>query len=272
MPKRLLAIDDEIRWLDSFQSWIPPDLVEQHSAATTAKAADYLRRFHYDIVLLDLSMDPSNRYNRDNQAIQGYLATRPEGTAYFIVSANVRTAEVIDAAYVRNASWVVQKQAIDPEVLCEKIRKTLDETAPMQAKHTANARMMLAGDILSETKIISALGVGGAQGFGQMLDTILHRLTPLARHHYRPQLEIRNRTVVGLTWSRQRGKAVSLSFANVSVPPEEQAGELADWLGYDEREPELDEKVFFKRVRFQCFSEPNVSDEHFDLPKIPATA
>jgi CheY-like chemotaxis protein len=268
MTKRLLAIDDDPDWLESFQRWITSDLVEQHSASTTEEAVNLLRRYHYDIVLLDLSMDSINEENRDNLAIQNYLATRPEGTAYFIVSAHLRLAEAIAAAYVRNASWQFLKSEMDPEMLRERIRKTLDETVLYQTKFTAEARRMLVENILLEDQIIAALGVGGAPGFSQLLDTVLHKVTPLARHNYRPKLEIQNRTVLGLAWSRQRGKAISLSFANVAVPPEEQAQELVDWLGYKERQPEFDERVFFKRVRVQCFSEPSLSDEHFDLPKI----
>jgi|SRR6185312_4827451 len=268
MSRRLLAIDDDADWLESFKRWIPSDLVEQHSAQTTEDAADSLRRYHYDLVLLDLSMDPADGANRDNQSIQNYLATRPEGTAYFIVSANLRTDEALDAAYIRNASWQVLKPSIDPEVLLDEIRKSLAETAPLYTKFAAGARIMLTEDTHYETEIIRVLGVGGAQPFGQMLDTVLQKLVPLARHKFRPKLEIRKSSVVGLGWSRRRGKAISLSFANVAVPPEEQARELAEWLGFEEREAELKERIFFKRVRVQCFSEQNILDTHFDLPNV----
>jgi CheY-like chemotaxis protein len=75
---RILTIEDERQWRENFAAWIPTDVAAQDSAATAAEAAEKLRRFHYDLVLLDLSMDVSDSSNRDTRSIQDYLSVKPK--------------------------------------------------------------------------------------------------------------------------------------------------------------------------------------------------
>src|SRR5260221_10185061 len=101
---RVLVIDDELKWRQNFARLIPSHVAQQDSAATAEEAIERVRKFHYDLVLLDLSMDAADSSNRDNRPIQEYLSTRPEGTRYFIVSAHIMRDEAVEAAFRLGAS------------------------------------------------------------------------------------------------------------------------------------------------------------------------
>jgi len=267
MQKRILVVEDEIPWRNNLKNWLPATLAQQDSAATTQEAISYLRRFHYDLVLLDLSMDAAIE-NRANQGIQNYLAARPEGTLYIIVSSTVNKAEVRDAAFKLGAYDVIFKTEIDPDLLSEKVQEALERTSENISNLIADARQKLIHNIDVETEIIRKLGAKGASSMAQLMTTLCRQIAPIARHIFRPSLAIQGNTVLGLVWSRQLGQAISLALTNATVPREEPIAELAKWLGYEERGAALMEKVYYDRIRVLCFSELNVSDEHFELPAI----
>src|SRR5260370_31474201 len=112
MTPRILAIDDQKTWLDNFRAWIPEKLAVRDFAISTSEACDFLRRYRYHVVLLDLSMDVQDDLNRSNSAIQAYLSSRPEGTTYLIVSGTVQKSEAIDAAFHLNAFYIIQKERL----------------------------------------------------------------------------------------------------------------------------------------------------------------
>src|SRR5437016_5040339 len=98
MKPRILAIDDDVDWLENFKAWIPEEKANQDSVAITSDAIQMLQRNRYHVVLLDLSMDPHNPSNRDNRVIQEYLATKPDGTLYIVISSVAQKADVRDSA------------------------------------------------------------------------------------------------------------------------------------------------------------------------------
>src|SRR4051794_8943987 len=91
---RILSVDDESKWRENFERWITEGVAVHDSAATAQEAVELIRRFHYDLILLDLSMDLADSSNRDTRPIREYLATMPEGTRFFVVSAHLKDDEV----------------------------------------------------------------------------------------------------------------------------------------------------------------------------------
>jgi DNA-binding NarL/FixJ family response regulator len=271
LKPRILAIDDEeTTWLENFKAWIPEDIAIQDSAATTSQAIELLRKYRYHVVLLDLSMDVNNPFNRENRAIQEYLATQPEGTLYIVVSGTAEKLEVRDAA-LRLGAWdVIFKAEIEPAMLRDKVIRAIEEASKQENQFVIEAKRKLISPNL-ESQILKVLDPKeGAGGMYQMMDTLFHRIVPVAVHKNRPGFEVWNNCVVGLVWSRYIGKAISIALAGKSVPEDEAARLLRDWLGYTSQ----DHPIFNReshRVRIQLFEEPSISNEHFDLPVVPAT-
>jgi len=266
MTPRILAIDDEKRWLENFRAWIPQKLAAPDFASSTAEACVFLRRCRYHVVLLDLSMDVKDDLNRSNSAIQTYLSTRPEGTTYLIISGTVQSSEAIDAAFHLNAFYIIQKQRLDLGTFREKVSQGIIEASKEDRRLLTEARTELTEGGLLEDKILRTLHpTGGAAGMYPMMDALFDRIAPVVPHRDRPHFEFLPDTAVGLVWSRQLGMAVSIVLASRKVSEETSSSQLAEWLGYPQSKPCL-----FKRdiggVRVQFFPEPNVSDLHFNLP------
>lgn len=271
MPRRILAIDDEKKWRDDFKRWIPATLAQVDVAANPQEAASCLRRQHYDLVLLDLSMNEHDPLNRDNYEIQRYLSMRPEGTLYLVVSGTINIEEVRNAAFKLNASGVIFKKHADPDSVETEVSAAFEASNDLSARFLAEARRELIGGVEFETELMRVLSVGGAAGFNQVMDAVLRRLVPVASHRHRRQLSIQRRVVVGVLWSRKVGSAVSLWMAHHDVAAEEASAELAEWLGYDHREVWY-EKLFHRVVRVQIACEPSLTEELFELPVIVGTA
>jgi CheY-like chemotaxis protein len=264
---RILIVDDESVWRENFAAWIPKDLAEQDAVGTVREAAERLRKFHYDLVLLDLSMDIKNRSNRDTRPIQEYLAKKPEGTAYFVVSATADEEDTATAAYELGAAWVFfkKKKNYRPSTLAEKVAEFVVNSQTHRAQAVVNARAKLAPEI-QETNIISALKLRGIPELYPILDHLFRPLAPVSQHRDRPHLAISNGRVVGLFWSRRYGVAVSAVIAPQTVDKDDAEKALSDWLGFPVRGSALVDTVHHARIL--AFKEPTISDAHFDLPSI----
>ncbi len=271
MKPRILAIDDEEIWLESFRTSIPQNLAVQDSAISTEKAVEFLHRFRYHAVLLDLSMKLGDKLNRANRGIQEYLSTHPEGTAYIVISANADIQETIKSAFHLNAFYVFEKGAIEPGILREKVSQAVNHASKEDSRILADARSELTESGGLENKVLRTLHpTGGAKGMYPMMDALFDRIAPIVPHRDRPRFEFLQDCVAGLVWSRQLGMPVSIVLANRKVSEDTSSSQLADWLGYPQNQAPL-----FNRdvggVRVQYFAEPDVSDSHFSLPMI-ATA
>lgn len=268
MKPRILAVDDETDWLENFRAWIPEDIAIQDSASTTLEAIGMLRRYRYNVALLDLSMDPGNQFNRDNRVIQEYLATWPEGTRYIIVSGTADKADVRDSAYHLHASDVIFKAEIEPAILKETVTRAIEEASTYNDKLVADARRKLMDVVGLSDRILATLNPkDGIGSLYPMMETMFRRIAPLASHENRPHFEIWNDCVVGLAWSRQLGTAVSMMLASANLTEEESLRRLEDWLGYSHQNDPLFSREGH-RIRIRLFEEPNVSDAHFELPVI----
>jgi hypothetical protein len=214
-------------------------------------------------------MDPHNPANRENRAIQEYLATKPEGTLYIVISGVAQKGEVRDSAFYLGAYDVIFKAEIEPEMLLEKVKRAVEATAKSDEQFLIEAKRRLLGDPKLEEQILKVLSPkGGAGGMYPMMDTLLTRIAPIAVHKNRPRFEIHNDSVVGLVWSRRLGKALSIVLVNRGVAAGKELSDLREWLGYPQPgKPILTRESF--RVRMNLFEEPNIRSDHFDLPLIP---
>lgn len=271
MKNRVLAIDDELAWLKNFEAWIPSDIAEQDSAATTEDAIGFLRRRRYAVVLLDLSMDLTDSFNRSNRGVQDYLATKPEGTEYIIVSGIVEKAEVRDALRSLNAFDVIFKAKIDPSILRDVVSTAIEKAQAHHAKLVVRDKARLTDSGKLDDSILRAIAPkDGVSGLYRVFDAALARLAPVAPHLNRPRLEVRGRHVLGIAWSRLLGGAVSIIMSSNETEEKESVVAIEQWLGYKERGPQVLCRET-NRVRVMIFEEPSLRDIHFDLPRIYAT-
>lgn len=272
MKARILAIDDEMPWLENFKAWIPEEMADQDLTDSTSKAVELLRRYRHDVVLLDLSMDISDQSNRDNAAIQEYLATRPDGTQYIVVSGTAEKQDVRNAAFHLNACDFIFKGEIDPAMLREKVGRAIELASKHPDSFVADAKLKLTDAGKLDSQILATLNPkGGNRTLFPMIDTLFRRIAPIASHRNRPRFGISDDCVLGLVWSRRIGKAVSIVLANNSIPEHDSRRRLADWLGYaHEYEPWFSRET--DRVRIEIFEEPSISDQHFELPLSSASS
>jgi len=267
MKHRILAVDDEaMPWLENFRAWIPSELAEQDSAATTSRAIDLLRRRRYDVVLLDLSMDISDSLDRSNRGLQEYLASKPEGTQYIIVSAVIEKTEVRDSAFHLNAFDIIFKAEVDPAVLREKVAAAIERSERNEAGFVVEAKGKLTQMGKLDGSILEALHPSeGATSLYRILDGLFKRIVPIASHRDRPHFVILGQHVFALVWSRLLGKAVSIVMSSTKTSEDQSVAELGGWVGYSDR----GRKLFGReagRVRLCVFEEPDITDLHFDLP------
>lgn len=269
MNRRILVVEDEKRWQESFRAWIPEELdAEIDFAVTALEAANFLRRRRYTLVLLDLSMDVGDRGNRDNEPIQDYLSTRPEGTFYVVVSAVINKVETRDAAFRRGASDVLFKVEAPLAELAETVTRLVAESAAAETKVRADTRAQFLGGDPQQSRLLATLGPkGGARALFPVADVVAGRLAPLVMHRERPELVMHDHSVFGLGWSRQRGNAVALLLSPIDRDLAECAKALGEWLGYDiPAKPEFSKDI--GKIRFAFWDQTAVSDTHFDLPVI----
>jgi len=269
MKHRILAIDDEAApWQENYSAWIPDELAVLDGATTTEQAVKLLRRRRYDVVILDISMDINDAFNRSNRGIQEYLASKPEGMQYIIVSGVIDKTGVRDSLLYLGAFDIIFKAEIDPAVLREKLAGAIDESQRHQAGLVADAKARLTQGGMLDGAILGSLHPKeGAASLYRLMDVLLSRITPIVGHRDRPTFVARGQHVLGLVWSRQLGTAVSLAMSSTKASEEESIVELAKWLGYEQR----GNLVFSReasRVRLLIFEEPSVADIHFDLPGI----
>lgn len=269
---RILAIDDELVWRENFAAWIMEDIAIQDSAASAQEAVERIRRFHYDLVLLDLSMDLANSLNRDNRAIQEYLATKPEGTRYFVVSSIAGKEDAVEAAFKLGASYVFFKQSLVPGDIATKAAATIAEAASHRGEAVLAARRKLIQDSFHDNQILGVLQPDqGASGMYAIFDALFRAVAPIGQHRDRPHFNIASGCVVALLWSRRHGTAVSAVLANQTVGEAAALASLADWLGFPTRGATLLSSEM-RHVWIRAFEEPSIDDAHFDLPAIKLTA
>jgi len=265
---RILIVDDEPQWRSNFASWIPEDLAEQHIASSAQEAASLLRRFHYDLVLLDLSMDLADSSNRDNRGIQQYLAKRPEGTRYFVVSGTASKEDTAEAAFRLGATDVLFKGRIDIRDLARKSADVIADASAHRAQSVAETRSKLIRDFPHDNELFTVLDPKhGPTGMYSVFDALFRAVVPIAQHIDRRHLAKVQSSVVALLWSRRLGTAVSAVFANRGVTEESARSALAEWMGFADR-GDIVVHDEINHVRFWAFREPTVSDSHFDLPDI----
>jgi CheY-like chemotaxis protein len=259
---RILTVDDELNWRQNFARWISDDLAVQDSAATALEAASLIRKFHYDLVLLDLSMDVTDHSNRDNRPIQEYLAAKPEGTRFFIVSSVIRKEEV----YRLGDAWVFFKSDLDRRDLAAKAAATIADAANHRGEAILVARKKLVPDQFHESRMFGVLEIG-LSALYSILDVLLRAVAPVAQHGDRPVFIISSRCVMALFWSRRNGTAVSVVLAHQSLGDHAALGSLEQWLGFSTRGATLLDSQLHN-VRILAFEEPSIDDAHFDLPVI----
>ncbi|MEX2167666.1 MAG: response regulator [Pirellulales bacterium] len=268
MKRRILAVDDEETWRKNYRLWIPVEVADQDSAGSAQEAASLLCRRRYDVVLLDLSMDPDNPLDRSTRPVQDYLSTHPEGTLYLVASGVIedRAEEVRDAYFRLGASQVLFKPEIDHRVLCDELERLFAVQGDLSRTFIAEAKNRLIGDMLLETQAMAALGVG-AKSLFQALDTVFRRLAPVAQHRERPKFVVSQDALLALTWSRQLGHAVSIVLHPKAGSAAGSRARLSDWLGFIAGNP-LFSDIVGGHLQVQCFAETGLSSEHFDLPSI----
>ncbi len=267
---RILTIEDQLEWRQNFVNLIPSAIAVQDFVTNAAEAAARLRRFYYDLVLLDLSMDEGDTLNRDTRPIQEYLATKPEGTRYFIVSATILAPETVDAAYRLGAAWIFFKATLNPTELAEKAAEAITEAASYRAQSLIVARRKLLPDQIVEHQVFSLLKTGAINGY-PVLDSLLRTVAPIAQHVDRRHMFVAGESVLALFWSRRKGMALSVVVSHDSVAEQSAMSSLAEWLGFTTRGPSVVDTSSY-HVRIRVFEEPTISDEHFDLPIIEITA
>jgi CheY-like chemotaxis protein len=264
---RILAVDDELKWRENFARWIPKDVATQDSVSTAREAAEKIRIYHYDLVLLDLSMDVGDTLNRDTRPIQEYLATKPEGTVYFVVSSTAEREEGRDAAYKLGAAWVFFKtDSTLRQELAAKAAAAIEDAAYHRGQAIIAAQKKLDPDQFGEHQIFGALQIG-AEELYSILGALSRAMAPIASHVDRPHCTVSGGCVVALFWSRRHGTAVSVVLAPPAVGDETALMSLADWLGFSTRgKMLLDTQLHHVRVR--AFEEPSIGDTYFGLPVI----
>lgn len=269
MKARVLAIDDEMKWLENYKAWIPTQLAEQDSAATTLEAVALLRKRRYDVVLLDLSMQTNSKFDRSNRGIQEYLAAKPEGTQYIIVSGVMENEarEVRDAALSLKAFDILFKLLdVDETLIKDRVSAALEASKTREAEFIQEARLKLTDSARLDHELFTTLNLGASDLY-RTLDNLLRRLVPIVPHVDRPLFAIGDQQVFALVWSRQLGTAVSISLAKAKLPQEDAQEGLASWLGYERRGDQLFAREI-KSVHVMAFAEPSISDKYFELPQI----
>lgn len=275
MKIKVLAIEDEQRWLDNYKAWLSFK-VDLDCADKTYEAENLLREKRYHIVILDLAMSHHDQSERQNIDVQRYLATYPEGTKCIVVSAVAGRSDTRDSLVKYKADSVIFKPEIDPSLLLDRIIETYEDVAKSDQGLKAHSYNLLYGDIrgmdvrVFESKIIATLNPkGGASGLNQILSILLEQVYPIVLHEEssRRGLTVNaNGVVCGLFWSRQLGHPISIVFFKKELSEEIVTASLDEWLGWNHGS-EVIYKKEISNVFVQCFKE-ELSPEHFALPKI----
>jgi CheY-like chemotaxis protein len=240
-------------------------------SATNAEAAfSLVRRYRFDVAILDMSMDTNDPLDRSNLPLENYLKERPEGTLSIVLSQVLEMAarEVRDHFAAMNV-WAVEfKQDVDPAKFRETVARALSEASGALADEAEKSRHLILPDIDAEQRFLSVLRPkGGMVGAFRVIDNFLPAVSPLRAHLHRPSLSYGEGCGMLLAWSRMRGCAVTILMTASSMPPDDAKRQLSRWLGYEPKgEPFLRREP--SGIHLMCWDDPEMDDAHFDLPKV----
>jgi CheY-like chemotaxis protein len=273
MAGMLMVVDDDPRWLDNIASTVPPAVALVFKAATPDEAVKLVRRYRFDLVILDMSMDPNDDKDRSNRPLQLYLSKRPEGTLYIILSQHLlrEGMEVSDHYNDMGALSVEHKPRVDPAQLLEQIEAAISSASAGLAEEAERSRRLIIPDIYAEQQLLTTLRPsGGMASVFHVVENLLPAVSPLRAHLYRQGLNYGQDCAMLLAWSRLRGCAVIISMAASSLSVEEAFAQLSKWLGYEPKgDPFLRHEL--NRTRVMCWEDRDLDDEHFDLPNLHAS-
>lgn len=268
-----LIVDDEVEWPRFYSRILPEELIADiQIASTSIQAAAALRRRRFDIVLLDLVMDPGNHKDRSNLEIQKYLANSPEGMKYIVVSGMAGREDARDALCDYGAAAIVFKDELsdNPGKLARTIETVLGRLpGNLAAKRAHEAGLALVGGALAEHELLRSLPIGGPRDLYALVERLARDIAPIAHHRTRASLEPTVDGAVGLFWSRGLGYPIALSLAPASVPEARLAEKLSAWLGFEP--PKVQEEfTFANRIRVKMFRLDLGSESEglYDLPTI----
>jgi hypothetical protein len=265
----LLVVDNDHRWLDNVAQTVPSDVASVFKADTADAARKLVRQYRFDVVIVDMAMDPEDDRDRSNAPLETYLSGHPEGTLYIVLSQHlVREGIEVSEHYLMGALSVEHKAHLDPAALLDKIQAAVATASAGMVAETKRSRDLIIPDIFAEQQLLTALTpVGGMAGVFRVVDAVLLAVAPLRSHLYRKTVYFAHGCAMFLGWSRLRGCAVVILLAASSLDPEEAAVQLRQWLGY---EPKVDPflKRDVNRVKVTCWDDQDLGDELFDLPTI----
>ena len=239
----ILAIEDDYEWIENYKLMLEEYPFNIDSATTAEEGISKLSKKHYRLVLLDLSLDPSNTSNRDSELIQKYLKGSPNGIQYIVVSALtvVNVDDVRIAAFKYNAFGVLTKAEVadNKKNLVNKVLEAIKYSSNIKPDFLLETYETLIGKGDQKMRIEFNLTKTLKKSIPIIENYVKNRLIPIINpiklHKTRHSLFLdkENNFVSGLYWSCKLGKPISLCLFNENISSLESIIEKhKEWLGW----------------------------------------
>lgn len=223
-PTRALVVEDIDSWAFTIERAARRAGASEVVRCPSLPAVrDVLRRFRFDIAVLDIGLDPDNDLNADGiGALKAIREADGDSTRCVLVTGwqgGDRMALQSEAHLDHGVDFAFMKEKYDAPVVTAKLTELLAQ-APERRRKQGTAMASLSAGIDGpwglERWLLDALspGPGGIQAVYKLVDRLLRDVTPAIAMHQNPPLEKgQDGICTGVYWSRALGCAIGVGLA-----------------------------------------------------------
>ena len=272
---KILIVEDSDRWIENYKLIFDSYPYQIDSAPSAKEGILKLVKKHYDLVILDLSLDPNNAYNRDSLKIQKHLKETSEGVKCIVVSAHAGFKDARIAGFEYKNSGIFHKSELGEDIV-EFLNKVEEAIKDKKTKpyNFASDYIKITGEgihkeIMEYDLSVSLKNEGTTRGIEIFIkNKLLPIISPIKQHKTRHSFSLnkKEKFASGLFWSRNLGKPVSLYLFNYKQSLEEDISNKHNkWLGWSAGNIITKVEDYGLRAVI-CDEEENIDVEEFLIP------
>jgi len=267
---RILIVEDDLEWVGNFKRWLGKDYAIDE-ALTAGMALDYLRTKYYTLVLLDLSLHPSDPDDRTSEEVQNFLKNHIDGTKHIIISGHAHKNDVRKGTIGYKAYDVFFKdedRIEDVVPFLESVKSAIVDSKKARPNFSKESYEVFCGnkdkDFLEYNIMKILKPKNGINGWFYFKEELLDAISPIYSHMSKNEIAFEENCILGLFWSRQIGSSVTICLSNSNIDEAECRKTVGNWLGWPHTSGE---SINFEsnNIKGYIFIEPDLGPEDFDL-------
>ena len=242
---RILIVEDDPAYQRRYKEWIP-DKYNVDSVDSSIEAIDLLKKKHYALVILDLSLNPENNADRSSKEVQEYLndVKQSEGTLHVIVSNHVDYKDTRLSFRDYSVQDVITKNEVSEnpqyfiELIGENIKKHYVKLVELNFSEIDYKQLAVSeNQAVWDYSMLQVLNPRNrVMGFQKFFKAFSDNFSPIANHLTRKSWHIwpEKKCLVAIMWSRAQGIPITIHLSNQSEANSivDAREAIEEWLGW----------------------------------------